>query len=176
MSDVKMSRMPSSHAKAGKWIVFKEVDKTTWYLLKNATWNQTLLDIFEDVYFDGYFDAPAEAMAVALTAGVKEIDIVGDDRDPICDFCGEPATWRLLAFNANMGPGMTSVGDWAACETCHEHVDNRAWVRLARRIELSMNTKFMEIPRAVLKTAASDAVEAFRRSWTGMSEKLETKK
>ena len=38
---------------------------------------------------------------------------------PICDFCSSPTvTWRYPAVTFSV-EGITSVSDWAACDSCH---------------------------------------------------------
>jgi hypothetical protein len=56
----------------------------------------------------------------------------------ICDFCSVPhVAWRYPAhtFAAYVVAGIVgeSVGDWAACPTCHALIENGQYVELAER-------------------------------------------
>lgn len=56
----------------------------------------------------------------------------------ICDFCSEPhVAWRYPActFAAYVTAGIIgeSVGDWAACPTCHQLIETGCRVELTER-------------------------------------------
>lgn len=50
---------------------------------------------------------------------------MSEDMDIICDFCSSPkVTWRYPARNILMTDIQAlSVGDWAACDTCHDIIE-----------------------------------------------------
>lgn len=52
-----------------------------------------------------------------------------------CDFCNrDNPTWSLPAKSFSPFPGHMMDGDWAACDTCVEHIGRRDWGTLARKV------------------------------------------
>jgi hypothetical protein len=57
-------------------------------------------------------------------------------QDPLCDFCSSPEVkWRyeVETFTLKGIPGTRSVEDWAACDLCHEFIEDGDYPKLALR-------------------------------------------
>ena len=52
-----------------------------------------------------------------------------------CDFCDNPGpSWYYPAQSFDMVHGVLgSLGEWSACETCHELIEGEDWIALADR-------------------------------------------
>jgi hypothetical protein len=52
-----------------------------------------------------------------------------------CDFCDKPApSWCFPAQSFDASPGVVgSLGEWSACETCHDLIEGGNWSALANR-------------------------------------------
>lgn len=70
-----------------------------------------------------------------------KIEVVQPAEGPICDFCSErPVKWRYPAIDIKPAESISlpelkqsSIGDWAACQTCHDLIEAENWPDLARR-------------------------------------------
>ena len=57
----------------------------------------------------------------------------------LCDFCSKPSpNWRYPASEFTTVPEpeqspATSIGDWAACDTCHDLIEASEWIGLCVR-------------------------------------------
>lgn len=74
---------------------------------------------------------------------------------PLCDFCcsrqdGDEVRWRYPAKSFAASYYSSSIGDWAACNTCHDLIENDKFDELADRSfqMLCQNDKFT-YPNAV---------------------------
>jgi hypothetical protein len=53
----------------------------------------------------------------------------------VCDFCAMPSvSWQYPARSFDAMPGVFgSLGEWGACETCHDLIERQNWTALAKR-------------------------------------------
>ena len=53
----------------------------------------------------------------------------------LCDFCEKSGvSWQYPARSFEAMPGvMGSIGEWGACETCHDLIEGGNWTALAYR-------------------------------------------
>jgi len=52
---------------------------------------------------------------------------------PICDFCSSPdVRWRYHSSDFEMG--LMLLGDWAACDVCHNYIQNNDWIGLRKYV------------------------------------------
>lgn len=95
-----------------------------------------------------------------------------------CDFCSErPVRWRYPARSFVMGHtgelGHESVGDWAACETCHDLIEaDQRTALTARSLEqyANMTAALTEDQKAQLTALLTEAHNRFFNHRTGPAE------
>lgn len=96
--------------------------------------------------------------------GFKPLDIIG-----VCDFCSEPYprySHVCKTFTVDGLPGATEYGsieDWAACEACHELIQQQAWSALAMR---SVQHAPPEL-RELVQNSVRSLHDGFRANRTG---------
>jgi len=98
-----------------------------------------------------------------------------------CDFCNRPnPRYRLLCsdFVFTTSPMLRNIGDWMACDTCNEMIDQDRWEDLAQRAATSAQEFFrVHVPDAPgdfhdqLEHARATQAE-FRRHYIRQSEPI----
>lgn len=102
--------------------------------------------------------------------------------ESICDFCSAPdPSWRYPArtFIAFCAPPIASesVGDWAACDTCHGLIERDDRMGLARRSldELIVKTPEMAEARSELLQSLVDLHQQFFTNRCGAAEAFQVR-
>ena len=86
-------------------------------------------------------------------------------RDGICDFCSDPhpvINEAARDFQVNPGPIGVSVGDWGACQECHEMIEREDWLGLEERAIKAMRAKYPNESKKSVQLAVQSLQRQFR--------------